>query len=228
MRFLKRDFETVHRDSTSPTRGFRIRREHRVLKLADAFDLTIVEDDIFADFESSPAPRLAGFDGLSRVISIGSYSKTLSASLRCGYIAARSDWLDDLVDLKLATSFGGGRLAADVLYCALKDSGYRKHVESVRSRLAEAMELTVSGLGSLGILPWLSPRAGMFLWCRLPDGVDAAVLARTCLQDGLMLAPGNSFSPSQNGSEFLRFNVAQSTDPKVYELLDRALAKGRP
>ena len=37
---------------------------HRLLKLADQSDLTIVEDDIFADFEHAPAPRLAAFDGL--------------------------------------------------------------------------------------------------------------------------------------------------------------------
>jgi DNA-binding transcriptional MocR family regulator len=83
---------------------------HRVLKLADQFGLTIVEDDIFADFEPEPAPRLAAFDGLDRVIQIGSFSKTLSASVRCGYIAARPDWIEGLIDLKIATSFGGGGL----------------------------------------------------------------------------------------------------------------------
>jgi DNA-binding transcriptional MocR family regulator len=46
---------------------------HRLLKLADAHALTIIEDDIFADFEYVPAPRLAAFDGLDRVIHIGSF-----------------------------------------------------------------------------------------------------------------------------------------------------------
>ncbi|MBI4049021.1 MAG: PLP-dependent aminotransferase family protein, partial [Devosia nanyangense] len=57
---------------------------HRVLKLADQHGLVVIEDDIFADFEHTPAPRLAGFDGLERVIQIGSCSKTLSAAVRCG------------------------------------------------------------------------------------------------------------------------------------------------
>lgn len=196
---------------------------HRLLKLADQRDLIIVEDDIFADFEETPAPRLAAFDGLSRVITIGSYSKTLSASLRCGYIAARPDWLDSLTDLKIATAFGGGGLAADVLYAALTDSGYRKHVESVRIRLSESMEKTVIKLAALGITPWLLPKAGMFLWCRLPQGLDAAELARSCLKDGLMLAPGNSFSQSLSAGEFLRFNVAQSKDKRIFEILERRM-----
>lgn len=64
---------------------------HRLLKLAEQSGLTIVEDDIFADLEPETAPRLAGLDGLERVIQIGSFSKTLSASVRCGFIAARRD-----------------------------------------------------------------------------------------------------------------------------------------
>jgi len=198
---------------------------HRLLKLADNSGLVIVEDDIFADFETSPAPRLAAFDGLSRVIHIGSFSKTLSASLRCGYIAARADWISSLTDLKIATSFGSGRLAAHVLLTALTDSGYRKHMEAVRIRLAEAMEKTIARLGAIGITPWLVPHAGMFVWCRLPAGIDAADIARSCLKDGVLLAPGNAFSQSLSASDFLRFNAAQSADDRIFEVLARALRR---
>lgn len=198
---------------------------HRLLKLAETSNLVIVEDDIFADFENAPAPRLAAFDGLTRVIQIGSFSKTLSASLRCGYLAARPDWIDALADLKLATGFGGSRLAADLLLIALTDSGYRRHMEAVRIRLAEAREKTLPRLASLGITPWLTPQAGMFLWCRLPEGVDAAALARACLEEGMVLAPGNAFSLSPDAGRFMRFNVAQSLDPRVHAGLKRALAR---
>lgn len=197
---------------------------HRLLKLAEDANLVIVEDDIFADFETTPAPRLAAFDGLARVIHIGSFSKTLSASLRCGYIAARADWIDSLVDLKIATSFGGGQLAAAVALAALTDGGYRKHMEGVRLRLGEARARVIARLDALGITPWLVPRAGMFLWCRLPEGVDAAQVARECLKRGMVLAPGNAFSPSASASGFLRFNAAQCGERRVFEILARALA----
>ncbi|HMN81763.1 MAG TPA: PLP-dependent aminotransferase family protein [Burkholderiaceae bacterium] len=200
---------------------------HRLLKLAEDADLTIVEDDIFADFETGPAPRLAALDGLTRVLHIGSFSKTISASLRCGYIAARADWIDSLVDLKIATSFGGGRLAAEVLLNALTDSGYRRHLETVRTRLAQAMDGTIGRLAAIGIEPWFIPCAGMFVWCRLPGGTDAATIARSCLKEGVVLAPGNAFSPSLSAGDFLRFNVAQSADDRTFEVLARALS-GRP
>ncbi|MFD0933719.1 PLP-dependent aminotransferase family protein, partial [Methylobacterium trifolii] len=94
---------------------------HRVLRLAEAHDILIVEDDVYADFEAEAGPRLAGFDGLERVIHIGGFSKTLSAAARVGVIAIRPDWVERLVDLKLAVSLGGGHLAAGLVHRALGD-----------------------------------------------------------------------------------------------------------
>lgn len=196
---------------------------YKVLQLAEAANLLIVEDDIFADFEATPVPRLAALDGLSRVLSIGSFSKTLSASLRCGYIAVRGDWVDALVDLKIATGLGGGQLAAAVVHTALTDSGYRKHMQAVHARLAVARAEAVARLADLGIVPWVLPRAGMFLWCRLPAGISAVALARYCLAQDVMLAPGNVFSQSHRADGFMRFNVAQMHDERIFDVLAAGL-----
>ena len=196
---------------------------HRVLKLADAARLTIVEDDIFADFEHTPAPRLAAFDGLARVIQIGSFSKTLSAAVRCGFIAARPDWIDGLCDLKIATCFGSAGFSAELVLTLLKDGSYRRHVEALRLRLARAMAETCVRLKAIGISPWIEPQAGMFVWCHLPEGIDAAKLARHALTAGVVLAPGNVFSLSGTASGFLRVNVAQSGDERLFKILEEAL-----
>lgn len=198
---------------------------HRVLKRAEQHDLLIIEDDIFADFEHHPAPRLAAFDGLERVIHIGSFSKTLSASVRCGFIATRPDWIEELIDLRLATSFGGGAFSAELVLSLLKDGAYRRHISTLRSRLAEAMGKVSGRLKSIGVTPWIQPNAGMFLWCHLPLGVKAAAMARVALEDGIVLAPGDAFSRAKNASGFMRFNVAQMLDPGLMPLLQKAMEK---
>jgi DNA-binding transcriptional MocR family regulator len=197
---------------------------HRLLKLSERHDLTIIEDDIFADFETKPAPRLAAFDGLVRVVHVGSFSKTLSAGVRCGYIAARADWIEGLIDLKIASSFGSSALSAALVLGVLQDSGYRKHLEGLRDRLSQAMGRTIAQLKPLGILPWIEPQAGMFLWARLPDGVDASDIAKRALTQNIVLAPGNVFSPTRSASQFLRFNVAQSDDLRLYRWLGDVIA----
>ena len=78
-------------------------------------------------------------------------------------------------------------------------------------------------LKALGLKPWIEPRAGMFLWCSLPEGLDAAEIARRALADDVVLAPGNVFSLSQTAKGYLRFNVAQSLDPRVFSVLAKAM-----
>ena len=196
---------------------------HRLLSLSQEAGLTVVEDDIFADFCREPVPRLAALDGLERVIQIGSFSKTLPAAARCGYVAARGDWIERLADLKIATTFGGNPVSAELVYAILRDGSYRRHLNGLRERLARARGEVGGRLGGLGIRPWIEPRGGIFLWCELPDGLDAAEVARRALAEDVVLAPGNVFSVSQSAKRFMRFNVAQCGDPRIYEVLKRAM-----
>ena len=197
---------------------------HKVLRLAEAHQLTIIEDDVFADFETRPAPRLAALDGLQRVIYVGSFSKTLSASVRVGHIATRADWIGQLVDLKLAIAFESGHFSAELLYSLLSGGSYQRHLNGMRVRLADAMALTLERLQPLGITAWHRPSSGMFVWCQLPAGMDAAQLSQHALQHHQMvLAPGNAFSLSQSAAGFLRFNVAQSLNPVIYTALARSM-----
>ena len=201
---------------------------YRLLSAAASHDLTIIEDDIFADFEPEPSSRLAVLDGLNRVIRIGSFSKTLSASIRCGYIAARADWIEGLVDLQVATAFGGpSPMVTELIASVLAGGGYRKHMEDLRQRLARARRRLVSRLEPLGIRPWLLPRGGFYVWCRLPQGQDSTALARYAVAKDVVLAPGNVFSVSQTASAFLRFNVAQSHDPRIVAVLAQAMTSHR-
>lgn len=200
---------------------------HRLLNAAAQHDLIIVEDDIFADFEPEPSVRLAALDGLSRVIRIGSFSKTLSASVRCGYIAARSDWIERLVDLQIATNFGGpSPVSAELIAHMLAGGGYRKHMEALRLKLVRARRETTARLRDLGIEPWLQPRGGFYLWCRLPEGTDSTELAQRALARDVLLAPGNVFSPTQTASTFMRFNVAHMADARIHAALKAGIGHG--
>jgi DNA-binding transcriptional MocR family regulator len=198
----------------------------RVLKLAEAHDVVIVEDDIMADFEEEVAPRYAAFDGLDRVIRVGSFSKSLSSGLRLGYIAAQPDWVADMTDLRIATGLSGGPVATELVRLALSDGSFRRHMEKTRGRLAQARHRALGRLRAIGIEPWLEPGAGFFIWARLPGGVDAADVARRGLAENVIYAPGNVFSISQSASDYMRFNAAMLEDP-VYDHLARTLEAAR-
>jgi DNA-binding transcriptional MocR family regulator len=196
---------------------------HRLLQLAEVEDFRIVEDDIFAEFRRQPTPILAAMDGLKRVIHLGSFSKILSAGVRCGFIAADEATIDALLDLKIATCFGMDQAAAQMVHRLLADGTHRKHAEQVRRRLGTAMSQVGAKLKALGLTAWQEPREGLFLWMRLPDGRDAAKLAQRALRQGIVLAPGDVFSATQSWPDYLRFNAAQSQHAKLFEFLKAEL-----
>ena len=197
---------------------------HRVLTLADAHDVAIIEDDIYGDFESAPSPRLAALDGYRRVLQIGGFSKTVTAALRVAYIAGRADWIEALVDLKLATTLGNSAFAAATLHAFLAEGGYRRHLDTLRPKLAQATAHLSARLKALGVSLWVEPRAGMFAWGKLPDGLDATEVARLAQERNVVFAPGRSFSADPQWRGYMRFNVAVA-EPKVFETLDWAMRR---
>ena len=115
----------------------------------------------------------------------------------------------------------GNPLSAELLYTVLTDGGYKRHMEKMRANLALGMVRTIKRLKAIGIEPWLEPKAGMFLWARLPDGQDATSLARAALEEDIVLAPGNVFSVSNAWGDYLRFNVAMTEDERIFAFLTR-------
>ncbi|WP_415422526.1 PLP-dependent aminotransferase family protein [Acetobacter okinawensis] len=196
----------------------------RLLSIAATSGLVIVEDDIFTDFETIPSPRLAVMDGLEHVIRIGSFSKALSASVRCGYIAARKDLIEGLIDLQVATSFGApSPMITEVIADVLEGGNYRKHMLEIQRRLEKSRKTVLHTLETLGIFPWIVPKGGFYLWCRLPDGQDSTKIALDSLHDKIIHAPGNVFSVSQSASAFMRFNVTQCENQRIFHSLEKLL-----
>ena len=200
----------------------------RLLSIVATSGMQVVEDDIFTDFETVPSARLAVMDGLEHVIRVGSFSKTLSASVRCGYIAAPKELIDGLIDLQVATSFGGpGPITTEVIADVLEGGSYRKHMHEIMRRLEKSRKTVAHKLKTLEIVPWIVPKGGFYLWCRLPDGQDSTKIALSSLTDKIIHAPGNAFSVSQSASSFMRFNVTQCENEKIFHSLEQILA-GRP
>jgi len=199
----------------------------RILQLAEKYDLTIVEDDIYSDFQTGPGERLAALDQLNRVIYIGSFSKTLSANLRVGFIAADAKRAQDLCDLKLLTGLSTSEAAERVIHAMLTEGAYRKHMERVKSHLKQAADQVLPRLEKLGFSLWAQPSGGMFCYARLPHVEDTAPLAQAALMEGLMQAPGVLFCPQSGATPWLRFNVAHMQDPRVWDWLER-VAAGEP
>jgi DNA-binding transcriptional MocR family regulator len=198
---------------------------HKTLQAADRHGFAIVEDDIFCDLQTRPTPRLATLDQLNRVIYVRSFSKTLSGSLRVGFIACAQNLAHELADVKMLTSITTSQFTERLIYLILVDGYYRKHIARLRERLGEARLNAMRGFERIGLQAFVEPADGMFVWARFPQIDDSMDLARASQREGLMLAPGMVFRPNLEPSPWMRFNVAVCDDPRVQNGL-RKLATG--
>lgn len=197
---------------------------YQLLKLAEQHDFLIVDDDIYGDFHADANCRLAALDQLNRVIQVSSFSKTISGAMRVGYIACHHQLAEELLNLKLLTSFSSSELNERIVHDILSSGMYRKHLNRINRQLAQAREQCLQKLETLAFTPFVEPEHGFFIWAKLPDGVvNAAELASLALQRNMMLAPGNIFSPSPTISRYLRFNAAYAKQGGVFAVLDKLL-----
>jgi DNA-binding transcriptional MocR family regulator len=192
---------------------------YRLLQLAEQHDVALVENDIYLDMDPDPRPSLASLDQLRRVVYVGSYSKTISPNIRVGYLVARPDLVDDLTRLKMISGLTTSDLTERLAYGVLTEGRWRKHLKSLRDRLAQAHGHEAQRLADLGFELFHEPKAGMYLWARHPDLPDSAELTRQAAAEGIMLGPGQLFLVEPRPTGWLRFNVAFSMDERLYAFL---------
>jgi len=194
---------------------------YRLLELAREHDLRIIEDDIYADFQEGPATRLATLDSEQRVIYLASFSKTLSSSLRVGYVVADAALIARLAELKMVSGIGTSRFAEQVLAQMLANGSYRKSTQRLRVRLGQHRARLLAQLEAYGWQVFAEPNGGMFVWVRAP-GHDFASLERLALAHSVLLTPGAAFDYQGRSSDWLRINVAYAQDVRAQGFLRAA------
>ncbi len=196
----------------------------KLLQAAERHNFTVVEDDIFCDLQAKTTPRLATLDQLNRVIYARSFSKTLSGSLRVGFVAGAQDIVNELADIKMLTSITTSQFTERLVYLMLVDGHYRKYLSRLHERLGEARLNVARAFERMGLELFVEPTDGMFLWGRFPHVDDSLALAEASQRDGIMLAPGVVFRPHLERSPWMRFNVTACEDTRVQRWLQRQAA----
>ena len=193
----------------------------RVLELAARHGFVVVEDDIYGDLQGRHAPRLASLDHEQRVVYVGGFSKTLAANLRVGFMTAHPALIRELRDIKALTGLASSELSERVVARIIVDRSYERVLERVRSRLDECRARTAEALLRMGAKIAGPPVGGMYLWADF--GRDTNELATAGSREGVLLAPGSLFSPTQLPSNWMRVAAATCLNPVAMKFLARAM-----
>ncbi|WP_460144978.1 aminotransferase-like domain-containing protein [Pseudomonas sp. S2_A02] len=186
----------------------------QVLQLAKKHGVLVIEDDVYADLHSGPGTRLAALGIDDNVIYVGSYSKTLSSSLRVGFVVASADVISRLAEIKMISSMGVSRFSESVLACLLASGAYRKLVQRQRQRLSTGREAALQVLEDAEWEVFGKPAGGLFIWARSRKSDFAQVRAQA-RRFGIVLSCPTAFSPTGQTHDWQRINVAYACDPRA-------------
>jgi len=160
-----------------PTGGvLSLRDKRELLRIAEAHDLVVVEDDIFGDLQyegSRPLP-MKSFDSSGRVIYINSTCRSLAPGLQIGWMAVAEPWRERIETLKISSSSAVGELMQLVLAEFLAAGSHLPHLRKLRAKLkarAESyFEILAPALGDLVTMPELSGAYSYYLPLSVPPG----------------------------------------------------------
>ncbi|WP_118183606.1 PLP-dependent aminotransferase family protein [Paraburkholderia phosphatilytica] len=193
----------------------------RVLQIAERARIWVIEDDVSRELAPPGAPLFAAMEGLQRVLYIGGFSKTVSPALRCGYVVAERDVLRELARTKMAVGLTSSEAIERLVDKVMVEGRYARHVETVNEQLKLAHASVETRCDELGLEMFHRPRAGLFLWVRLPiDAERSAQVATAALERGIWLAPGSYFRPDDGPGAWFRFNAPYSTDDALWRFID--------
>ena len=195
-----------------------VERRREMLRLAHAHGVLIFEDDCYADltWSGQRPPAIFAMSERSGVIHVGSFSKSIAPALRVGYVVAPWEVMSRMLALK--TDAGSGALEQMVLaeYCT---RNFAKHVPELRQGLRAKLEtLTESLREHFGAaVQFDSPQGGIFLWVKLPEGVDTMKLYESALKEGVAINPGQQWSVNKAHSRSrLRLCFASASHEEIH------------
>jgi DNA-binding transcriptional MocR family regulator len=192
---------------------------HQVLKLAEAHDLVVVEDDTYAHLAPAHAPRLAALDGLQRTVYVSGFSKIVAPNWRVGFIAAPPALAERFVDVKLLSALTTPALPEQAIAWCITHGALRRHTERINGQLDAARARTQRLAVEAGCR-FVTPPQGLFGWVDV--GVDTDRLAQAMLDEGWLLAPGSLFHATPRPTTLMRINFATSQDARFWQAVQRS------
>ncbi|RYX97099.1 MAG: PLP-dependent aminotransferase family protein [Comamonadaceae bacterium] len=156
----------------------------------------IVEDNPYGDlwFENPPPLPLTARNPEGGVY-LGSFSKVLAPGLRLGFMVAPKSIYGKLLQAKQAADLHSPGFNQRMVSEVIKGGFLDRHVPTIRALYKsqrDAMLAAMTREMPSGV-EWNSPAGGMFLWVRLPEGVDSVELLPRAVDKGVAFVPGSAF-----------------------------------
>ncbi|WP_293604383.1 PLP-dependent aminotransferase family protein [Polaromonas sp. UBA4122] len=180
--------------------------------------LPLVEDNPYGDlWFDTPPPLPLSARNPDGCVYLGSFSKVLAPGLRLGFMVAPQSIYPKLLQAKQAADLHSPgfnqRLVAEVM----KDGFLDRHVPTIRTLYKSQRDAMLAAMTRdmpEGV-EWNTPGGGMFLWARLPEGMNATDLLPKAVDKGVAFVPGWAFYADKADASTLRLSFVTSSVEQI-------------
>lgn len=206
-------------------RSWNLERRKAVLKVAQKYDLPILEDNPYGDlrFEGETLPSIKSLDEEGRVVYLGTFSKTFCPGLRIGWVCAEEELLSKFILVKQGADLQSNSMSQRELDVFLNRNDLDAHVQTIRDVYKARRDTMLSAMET-HFPEWVSftrPQGGLFTWCTLPKAMNARVLMEKALEKNVAFVPGGSFFPNGGRENTMRMNYSNMPEDKIIEGVKR-------
>jgi len=203
-----------------------------LLGLARDLDVPLIEDSAYRAlrFEGEDLPTLQALDAArmgsvdsSRVIHLGTFSKTVAPGLRVGWVCASRAIVRRLVLIKQASDLNAP-LVNQIVMGELAETRFAKLVAAARAHYRAKRDAMLQALAEFmpAGVEWTRPAGGLFVWLTLPQGTNAAaLLERSVAEAGVAFVPGGAFFPLGGGANTARLSYSLPRSEDIHEGIRR-------
>ena len=165
--------------------------------VAARLGLPIVEDNPYGDlwFDAPPPPPMTARNPHGGLY-LGSFSKVLAPGLRLGFLVAPPALYPKLLQAKQAADLHSPSFNQRVAHQVMDGGFLERHVPRIRALYRTQRDAMLAALAREmhGLdVQWNAPDGGMFLWARLPAGMNALELLPDAVERGVAFVPGAAF-----------------------------------
>ncbi|MFC5609384.1 aminotransferase-like domain-containing protein [Variovorax soli] len=194
-------------------------RRAAVSAAAQRAGLPIVEDNPYGElwFDEAPALPLTARNP-EGCIYLGSFSKVLAPGLRLGFLVAPKSIFPKLLQAKQAADLHSPIFNQRMVYEVMKDGFLDRHVPTIRAlykrqrdAMLAALRREMKGLD----VQFNSPAGGMFLWLRMPEGIDTVSLLPKAVERGVAFVPGAPFYAGAGDSRTMRLSFVTASEQEI-------------
>ena len=175
-----------------------VEKRKAIYELACRYDKIIVEDDPYSDlrYEGEDVPTIKSMDTEHRVVYLGTFSKTIAAGLRVGFIMAEPEIIRIATNNTAAIDSNTPCLNQLICRNFMRDYDFEENVRNIVRINKAKWRAARDGFDKYLPEGWklYDAKGGLFCYVRSPEGVDEDAFQQCCYKHKVAFSPSSSFS----------------------------------